>query len=254
MFESERIQYRAGLGAISVVVSLTTWAIIANSGLVSPLFLPSPHEVLAELRNGPSAHQWILDFSFSTGRVLAGFAAAAAVAIPLGLYIGAAKTVDAITYPLIELARYVPVPALVPLCILWAGVDELAKILVIFLGTVFQMVVGVAAAVRSTPPDLIDAARTLGRDGHRVLWTIVLPMNAPRVFDLLRLTLGWAWSYLVVAELIAAQSGLGYRVLWAQRYLQVGIVYFALFVLAFVGLGSDILLRQLRRRIFPWDR
>jgi NitT/TauT family transport system permease protein len=183
---------------------------------------------------------------------MAGFLLAALVGIPLGLYIGAWARFAAVSAPLVEMARYVPVPALLPLCILWVGIGEFQKILIIFLGTFFQLIVAVAAASRATPQEFVDVARTLGLSEQKILWRVVLPAAWPSIFETLQISLGWAWSYLVVAEIVAAGSGIGYRIMWAQRYLQVGLVFVNILELAMLGLATDLMFRLLRKRLFKW--
>jgi NitT/TauT family transport system permease protein len=240
------------LACLGFITLTGLWLLLTLTGLVSKLFLPSPGDVLHQITHGPTLKEWLVDLTSSCTRVFTGFLLAALIGIPVGLYIGTLARVDAVTSPLVEMARYVPVPALLPLCILWAGVGESQKILVIFLGTFFQLIVAVAAASRSIPREFIDVARTLGLSEQKSLWRVVLPAAWPSIFETLQISLGWAWSYLVVAEIVAAGSGIGYRIMWAHRYLQVGLVFVNILELALLGLVTDLMFRLLRKRLFQW--
>jgi NitT/TauT family transport system permease protein len=252
LFESIGRKQYVELACLGFVTLVGLWFLLTLTGFVPKLFLPSPGDVLHQITHGPSLREWLTDLVRSCTRVFAGFLLAALLGIPLGLYIGTWARFEAITAPLVEMARYVPVPALLPLCILWAGVEESQKILVIFLGTFFQLIVAVAAASRATPREFVDVARTLGLSEQKTLWRVVLPATWPSIFETLQISLGWAWSYLVVAEIVAAGSGIGYRIMWAQRYLQVGLVFVGILELALLGLATDFMFRLLRKRLFKW--
>jgi len=166
---------------------------------------------------------------------------------------GAGSRFDALAFPSIEMGRYLPVPALLPLCILWFGIGELQKVVVIFLGTFFQITSAVSGTARGIPREYIDIARTVGLKERAILWRVVLPAAWPSIVDILRVSFGWAWSYLVVAEMVSTGGGIGYRIMWSQRYLQVGLVFVGLAELAILGLLADLLFRSMRRFLVPWQ-
>jgi len=227
------------------------WAVTALQ-LVDPLFLPAPAAVLHRcgdwLRNG----NLLEDAGISSYRVLAGFLLSAVMALPLGLAIGAYQPVRAFCEPLLEFARYLPAVAFVPMVLLWAGIGETSKIMVIWIGTFFQLVIMLSEDVARVPMPQIEAARTLGASGGEIVIRVLLRSALPAMFDTLRITLGWAWTYLVVAELVAANSGLGYAILKAQRFLQTDRIFVGIIVIGLIGLGSDQVLRWIHRRLFPW--
>lgn len=134
------------------------------------------------------------------------------------------------------------------------GIDDPQKFLIIWMGTFFQQVLMVSDAVRQTPRSLIELGETLGLSNGRILTRIVLPSSAPRLWDMLRITLGWAWTWLVVAELVAASTGLGYRITLAQRYLSTDIIIGYVVVLGVLGLVSDQIMRALGRALFRYER
>lgn len=250
----ERSSARGLFFLVGIIGPVIVWACLANSGVVPSLFLPGGREILRQLAAGPEFSVWLSDLFWSSARILAGFCAAMLVGIPVGLYLGGTAKLDTILSPVIEMGRFAPVPALLPLCILWFGIGELEKIAVIFLGTFFQTTAAVASIVKATPVRFVDTARTLGMSNSAILWRVALPAAWPSVFETIRISFGWAWSYLVVAEIVAARAGVGYRIMWSQRYLQVGIVFVCIAELAMLGLLSDFLFRLLRPVCVPWEK
>ena len=162
------------------------------------------------------------------------------------------KPVEALLEPLISFARYLPASAFIPLLILWAGVGETQKLSVIFIGAVFQICLMVAVIVGGVRMELIEAAYTLGAKSRGVVLRVMLPAAAPQIFETLRLVLGWAWTYVIVAELIGASAGIGFMIIDAQRFLDTGQMIFGIFVIGVIGLVSDFLFKQLNQRLFSW--
>lgn len=246
--------HRAYLGVAGAGFSifLAAWWVLATSGLVDPVFLPAPDRVLERLVIWATEDDLFTDLKVSVGRVLTGFVLAAVMAIPLGVYIGSFKPVQAFFEPLMEFARYLPAVAFVPLVMLWVGIGEAAKIALIWIGTYFQMVLMISDNVRQVPRSQIEAAQTLGASRGEVLALVVFKSALPSMVDTLRITLGWAWTYLVVAELVAANSGLGYAILRAQRFLQTDKIFVGILLIGLLGLMMDQGLRLMHRHAFPW--
>jgi NitT/TauT family transport system permease protein len=176
----------------------------------------------------------------------------AVIALPLGLLIGSYRSVQALLEPLTDFIRYMPAVAFIPLVMLWVGIDEGSKIAIIFIGTFFQMVLMVAEDVRRVPAAQVEAAQTMGANRRELIEKVILPSAKPALLDTLRITMGWAWTYLVVAELVAANSGLGYAILRAQRFLQTDTIFAGIIVIGLIGLLTDQLFRWAHRRAFPW--
>lgn len=240
------------LGALVWALVLGGWMYLADGNHVPAMFLPAPGKVL------DTAIRLALDGSLlantltSAQVVLIGFVVSSIVAVPLGLYMGTYKAVQAALDPLVNFIRYLPVTSFVPLFILWIGIGLPERITVIIFGTFFQQLVMIADAARSVPRDLVNAAYTLGTKRSTTVRHIVFPAALPAVLDVLRVTVGWAWTYLVVAELVAAQSGLGYMSLKAMRGFQVDIIFLAIAMIGILGLITDQAFRLLRRLIAPW--
>ncbi|MCP3018153.1 ABC transporter permease [Cupriavidus basilensis] len=242
----------AALVSLGLLLPLVAWAWLAVSGWVEPVFMPGPVQVLQRLRGWYADEGLAGDIGISTLRVVTGWALSAVIALPLGLAIGTFRSVQALLEPLTDFVRYMPAVAFIPLVMVWVGIDEGAKIAIIFIGTFFQMVLMVAEDVRRVPMAQIEAAQTMGASRGEVIRLVIVPAAKPALLDTLRITMGWAWTYLVVAELVAASSGLGFSILKAQRFLQTDKIFAGILLIGVIGLAIDQLLRWTHRRAFPY--
>lgn len=242
------------LSIAGLVLPFVLWWAYTALGLADPMFMPAPQTVLARIGKWWSDEGMLDDTLMSVCRVMAGFVASAILAVPIGLYVGTYKPMQAFIEPLTDFIRYMPAVAFIPLVMLWVGIDEGAKVLIIFLGTFFQMVLMVAEDVRRVPMAQIEAAQTMGASRGEIVKMVILPSSRPALLDTLRITCGWAWTYLVVAELVASNSGLGYAILKAQRYMQTDKIFAGILLIGLIGLLTDQAFRWLSRRAFPWNR
>ena len=240
------------LSLICFVLIMAAWFLASYSGKVSDIFLPSPGAVIAKI--GSMLHDGSLwqDCWASIRRVMVGWLWSVAAALPIGMLMANSKKFSAFIQPIIEFVRYLPVVALVPLTILYLGIGENQKYTIIFLGTFFQLVLMVCDTVSSVDKNLINAALTLGARRSQVYLNVILPAALPGLMDDLRLTVGWAWTYLVVAEMVAASSGLGYMILTSQRYLATDRIFAGLLLIGLIGLVTDWIFRILTRMAAPW--
>lgn len=240
------------LSMICFLLIIILWCVLTFGGIVSELFLPSPLAVarrIVELYQDGSL--WANCFE-STTRVVVGWFWSVVVALPCGMLMANSRKFSAFIQPIIEFARYLPVVALVPLTLLYLGIDETQKYTIIFLGTFFQLVLMVCDTVSDVDMNLINAAKTLGASKWQVYGEVILPAALPGLMDDFRLTIGWAWTYLVVAEMVAAQNGLGYMILRSQRYLATDTIFAGLILIGLIGLITDFLFRVLTRIVAPW--
>jgi NitT/TauT family transport system permease protein len=244
---------RVALGLAFFVLFFAAWAAATFGGFVSPTFLADPATMVREGWNLLAQHGFIEDIGVTIWRVFGGFLLAAAVGIPLGMAMGAYKPIEAFFEPFISFSRYLPASAFIPLLILWAGTGEAQKLLVIFIGSFFQIVLMVAVAVGNTRRDLVEAAYTLGASDRAIVTRVLLPAAAPEIAEISRLVLGWAWTYVIVAELIGASSGIGHMIMDSQALLNTGQIIFGIVVIGIIGLVSDYLFKALNRRLFPWS-
>jgi NitT/TauT family transport system permease protein len=195
---------------------------------------------------------FIKDIGMTVWRVVGGFAIAAAIALPLGVLMGAYKPIEAFFEPFVSFARYLPASAFIPLLILWAGIGEAQKLSVIFIGSFFQLVLMIAVTVGNTRRDLVEAAYTLGSSDTSLIRRVLIPGAAPDIAETLRMVLGWAWTYVIVAELIGASSGIGHMITDSQALLATDQIIFGIIVIGLIGLVSDLLFKALNRKLFPW--
>jgi NitT/TauT family transport system permease protein len=227
----------------------------------NPIYLPSPHQVAMafyrgfttapESRDGVWLHQSLWH---SIQIIFWGFVLSSVVGVPLGIFCGTYATLGRLQEPFIEFFRYLPAPAFGALAVAVLGIYDGPKIAIIVIGTFFQQVLVIANTTRKLEPTLIEAARTLGTRGLRLVTKVVLPGILPDLYRDQRILLGWAWTYLIVAELIGASSGITWYITQQARYQHFENVYAAIVIIGIIGFGSDVILERLGRRLFPWDR
>lgn len=238
--------------ALGLLAPLALWWLASSSASVDKVFMPGPVDVYHRLVTWYADDDLMSDIGISVYRVTAGFALSAVIALPLGLLIGTFRPVQAVLEPLTDFIRYMPAVAFIPLVMLWVGIEESSKIAIIFIGTFFQMVLMMAEDVRRVPLAQIEAAQTMGATRGESVRLVIFQSAKPALLDTLRVTMGWAWTYLVVAELVAANSGIGYSILKAQRFLQTDKIFVGILLIGFIGLVMDQLFRLAHRKAFPW--
>lgn len=244
--------YYLGAGAGFIAIFLIGWFLLTGLGMVSRIFLPSPAAVWTELvRQIQSGLIW-QDASASLYRITVGWLLATLLAVPIGILMGNFHFFEGLFEPFIDLVRYMPAVAFVPLTILWLGVGDGQKFAILFIGTFFQEVLLIMDNVKTVPRDLIQVSYTFGLNKWEVLWHVILRVAMPGVWDTFRITLGWAWTYLVVAELVAANVGLGYRIMRAQRFLETETIILGILIIGILGLITDYLFKISYKRLFPW--
>jgi len=244
------LYFTLSLGSFALL--LAVWSILTYGGFVDALFLPSPGRVF---RAGVDL---FVDFGFtadilnSVYRVLLGFILAAVVGVPLGLIMGTFQVAEALTEPMVGFIRYMPASAFIPLFILWLGIGDVEKIAIIFVGSFFQLVLMVAVVAKNVRTDMLETAYTLGAKRFQVIRRVLLPASLPGILDTLRIIVGWAWTYIIVAELVASASGIGYMIISAQRMLRTGSIIFGILTIGTLGLITDYFFKWLYQKLFPW--
>lgn len=239
------------LGVAAFAVILAAWSLLSYGGLVDPMFLPSPSKTLQSAVAMFSSGFWG-DIAATVWRVMGGFVIAAIVGVPLGVLVGAYAPVSSFLSPVFSFLRYMPASAFIPLFIFWIGLGESEKIAIIILGSLPQIVLMVANNIRAVDRSLIEVSYTLGTTRATVLWKIIFHSALPDIVDTLRIVLGWAWTYVIVAELVGASSGIGYTILQAQRTVLVGRIFVGILTLGIIGLVVDNLLMWASEKLFPW--
>jgi NitT/TauT family transport system permease protein len=240
------------LTALSVALPLVAWYLLSASGTVSATFLPSPQSVWAAGWDMAQSGSLATDTWASVHRVLIGFGLAVAISVPLGILMGSFQAGQALLEPVLGLLRYLPASAFIPLLIIWLGIGEPSKVAILLIGTVFFNTLMTADAVRLVPGALIDVSYTLGARRAEILRKVVVPHALPGMLDAMRVNAAAAWNFVVVAELINSESGLGYRITRAGRFLQTDKIFAVLVVIGVIGLTMDVILRVARDRVGRW--
>jgi NitT/TauT family transport system permease protein len=240
------------LAVFSFAAMFFLWHWLSQQAFINQIFVPSPAKVYQTAVDFLADGNVWIDIKASLVRVTTGFLLAAAIGLPLGILMGAFRAFEGLLQPLTEFVRYVPVPALIPILMVFFGIGEAPKIMLIFVGTFFQLVLMVADEIRRVPYELLQVSYTLGAKRAEIVRLVLSKAAMPGIFDALRLCNGWAWTYLVVAELIAANEGLGYRILKFSRFLQTPKIYVYLIFLGVIGLSLDFLFRKFNQRMFRW--
>jgi len=241
-----------GLILLSVTVPLTFWWLLASSGVVNPKFLPSPPQVVQALVTLWHKGLLVEDVAASCLRVGTGFFLAALLALPLGIAMGAFASIRALAEPVIGILRYMPAPAFIPLLIIYLGLEEAPKVALIFIGTLFFNVLMIMDAVKFVPKDLIETTYTLGGLRRQVVLRVITPYIIPNIIDTFRINMATSWNLVVVAELVAANQGLGKRIELAQRFFRTDEIFACLIVLGVIGFIIDLSFRLLLRLSCRW--
>src|SRR5512136_111970 len=231
---------------------LVIWSILTYGGFVDPLFLPSPGRVFQAGVDLFVELGFTTDILNSVYRVMLGFVVAAVIGVPLGLLMGTFKVAEAFTEPVVGFIRYMPASAFIPLFILWLGIGDIEKIAIIFVGSFFQLVLMVAVVAKNIHKDMLETAYTLGARRFQVIRKVLLPASLPGIVDTLRIIVGWAWTYIIVAELVASASGIGYMIISSQRMLRTGNIIFGILTIGMLGLITDFFAKWLYNKLFPW--
>ncbi|CAI1100098.1 taurine ABC transporter permease TauC [Serratia fonticola] len=245
------------LSTATLLVLLAVWWAVTVLQLISPLFLPAPQQVLHQLvviaspQGFMDATLW-QHLAASLGRILVALLAAVVIGVPVGIAMGLSETVRGLLDPLIEIYRPVPPLAYLPLMVIWFGIGETSKILLIYLAIFAPVTLSTVAGVRSVAQVRIRAAQALGANRWQLLRFVVLPSALPEILTGIRIGLGVGWSTLVAAELIAATRGLGFMVQSAGEFLATDVVIAGISVIAIIAFGLELGLRALQRRLTPW--
>jgi NitT/TauT family transport system permease protein len=241
-----------GVFGLSILLLGAFWYVITSLAIFPQDFFPSPASVAAAAVKMFRSPEFLEDILASAGRIGLAFLLSAVLAIPLGLLMSSFKFVEALVEPIIDFIRYVPVPALIPIFIIWAGIGEAPKLLVLFFGTFFQLVLLIMDDADNAPRLHFDLARTLGASTPQLIRDVLVPSQLPVIYDRLRVTLGWCWTYLIIAELIAVDRGIGHTIKEAQRFNAADQMFVCFIVLGSIGLLTDYVAKIGYRYLFPY--
>ncbi len=242
------------LGVAAWVTFITIWHLAAaGKGTPSPLF-PGPLQVLEALRELFFERGFISDVWSSLRRIGISFGIAVAIALPIGVLMGAFPLVAAFFNPLVSAFRYLPAPAFIPLLLMWLGTGDEQKIALLVIGVVWFLITLISDVVRQVPTDFIETSKTLGAPRRVILWTVILPASMPGIIDTCRQMLAVSWTYLVIAEIVAATDGIGAMMMRARRFVHVDDIMAGIVVIGALGLLCDLAFRGLHWLMFPYLR
>ena len=244
------------ISVVTIVSLLVAWAVVTNAGWIKPLFLPSPQAVFQQfveyLTGAANDKPLWQHFVASMGRVFAAFALAVVTAVPVGIAMGMSRVARGIFDPPIEFYRPLPPLSYLPLIIIWFGIDELPKVLLIFLSCFAPLALAARSGMKSASQEQINAAYSMGASYGQVIRHIILPSALPEILVGMRIAIGFGWTTLVAAEMVAANVGLGQMVLNASNFLRTDIVIMGIIVIGVIAYLFDLLMRWVEKRLVPW--
>jgi NitT/TauT family transport system permease protein len=240
------------LAILAFVALFVFWTLLA-AWAAMPAFLPTPFKVAHTLWLLLFTKELWIDVGMSVARIALGFVASLIVAVPLGIIAGSSRSARAAIEPLAAVVRYIPPPAFIPILILWFGIGEIEKYVVIFVSVAPYILVMVADAVAAVPEEYLDVARTLGATKAQLYRRIIIPFGLPGIWDSMRVMVGSAWTFIILAEITAAESGIGYRLIQAQRFLKTPEVIAFMAVIGLLGLATDFAFQASYKVFFPWS-
>jgi taurine transport system permease protein len=244
------------ISIVTIAVLLLAWTVVTNAGWIKPLFLPSPQAVFQQfmeyLTGAANDKPLWQHFVASMGRVFAAFALAVVTAVPVGIAMGMSRVARGIFDPPIEFYRPLPPLSYLPLIIIWFGIDELPKVLLIFLSCFAPLALAARSGMKSASQEQINAAYSMGASYSQIIRHVILPSALPEILVGMRIAIGFGWTTLVAAEMVAANVGLGQMVLNASNFLRTDIVIMGIVVIGVVAYLFDLLMRWVEKRLVPW--
>ncbi len=243
---------RTWLTILSPALVLAAWCVLSFGGITPKEFLPTPLDTLRGILQLVYEHDLLYAVWVSTRRILIAFGLASAVAFPLGILMGAFTPVEAFFNPIVAPLRYMPISAFIPLLILWFGIFEREKIAFLFLGTFVYLLPVVVSAIRAVPEELVQTALTLGAGRRQVIVSVLIPAALPEIFDSFRVMNAIAWTYVILAEAVNAEHGLGYMVELARTHHKPSWSFAGLIVIGGIGLATDFVIKSASRLLFRW--
>ena len=245
------------IAVVTVVALLSLWWVATHNGWIRDLFLPTPERIITsfadawkgDIQGGRPLYE---HFGWSLFRVFFAFALACVTAIPVGIAMGVSRIARGIFDPPVEFYRPLPPLAYLPLIVIWFGIEETAKVVLIYLACFAPLAMAARAGVKSVMIEQINAAYSLGASKWQVIRHVVIPASMPEIFTGMRIAIGFGWTTLVAAEMVAATAGLGQMVLNASNFLRTDVVIMGIFVIGIVAYAFDLMMRYIERAVVPW--
>src|SRR3989338_766354 len=240
------------LAIFGLLIFLLVWSLLTYTGFVRSFFLPTPTKVLSAIITLLTEGSLLADIFASVYRILLGFLLSLVVALPLGIALGVSRKFEAFTEPLIAFIRYIPPSAFIPLAIIWFGIGEMEKVVILFLGIAPYLTLLITDTVINTRRELVEAALTLGATGKNIITKVIFPNALPGIWDSFRIMVGAAWTFVIIAEIVGASSGLGHLMIQSQRFLRTDNIFAAIVVVGFLGFCTDYFFKITYKLFFPW--
>ncbi len=240
------------LGVAVWVLFFGLWEVAVAREWVNALFMPAPHTVLVSLYSLLVNDGFVVDIGISIYRIVVSFAVACLVAIPLGILMGSFRRIEAFVNPLVSAWRYLPAPAFIPLLLMWFGTGDLQKLTLLFIGVIWFLITLILDHVKAVRVELIETSMTLGGNRRQIVRTVVIPASMPNIIVAVRQMLAVSWTYLVIAEIVAATTGIGAMMMRAKRFLHVDKIMAGIIVIGLLGLLFDYLFRRAHGLLFPY--
>ncbi len=244
---------QAVVSAIGIwVVFFAAWFLASATGLVNDLLVPAPQKVLLTIYELFFERDFAYDVTISILRVFASFLAATAIAVPLGVMMGAFPAIEAVSNPFVSAWRYLPAPSFIPVLLMWFGTGETPKLVLLFIGVVFFLITLVMDHTKNVRHELVETAMTLGASRRVTVGSVILPAVLPDILVAMRQMLAVTWTYLVIAEIVASTTGIGAMMMRARRFLHTDEIMAGIVVIGALGLVCDLLFIRLHRYLFPY--
>jgi NitT/TauT family transport system permease protein len=240
------------LGVAVWLIFFLLWEMAVAVGWVTELLVPTPQKVLAALYDQFAHHGFIKDILISIYRILVSFAAACAIAIPLGILMGSFRVAESFFNPFVMAWRYLPAPSFIPILLMWFGTGDAPKLALLFIGVVFFLITMVMDYTKSVGNELLETALTLGGNRWQILWTVIVPAVMPNIVVAMRQMLAVSWTYLVIAEIVASSTGIGAMMMRAKRFLHTDYIMAGIVVIGILGLFFDFIFKKAHRTFFPY--
>jgi NitT/TauT family transport system permease protein len=241
------------LGLVVWVLFFGIWKLATATGWAPPFLLPAPDAVAMTLYELFADRGFLMDVLVSVYRIIVSFAAACLIAVPLGVLMGSFSRIEALFNPLVSAWRYLPAPSFIPLLLMWFGTDDTSKLALLFIGVVWFLMTLVMDHTKAVKTEFIQTALTLGANRWQVLWTVIVPAVMPNVVITMRQMLAAAWTYLVIAEIMAATDGIGAMMMRAKRFIHADEIMAGIVMIGVLGLLFDYLFRVLERILFSYQ-
>lgn len=245
--------YYSALAVSGLAGLFFAWSLLTYTELIKPFFLPSPTAVVSSAVSLAADGSLLADTLASVYRMLLGFLSSLALALPIGIGLGVSRGFGAVSKPLIAFIRYILPSAFIPLAIIWFGIGDFQKIAILVIGIAPYLALLIADTVESVRREFIESARTLGANETGIIFRVIIPHALPHIWDSCRIMVGAGWTFVIIAEIVGASSGLGHLMIESQRFLRTANIFAAIIVIGFLGLITDYCFEITYKLLFPWS-